>query len=75
MVLGNIGNPEDVDALARGLDDPEPVPSASSGQAVRDHAAWALGRIDTAAARGTPHARHSARAGISMPDTGALDEL
>jgi epoxyqueuosine reductase len=36
VVLGNIGNPEDADVLARALDDPEPN--------VREHAAWALRR-------------------------------
>jgi epoxyqueuosine reductase len=37
VVLGNIGKPEDVDALTRALDDPEPL--------VREHAAWALERV------------------------------
>ena len=37
VVLGNVGNPEDVDMLACALDDPEPL--------VRKHAAWALKRI------------------------------
>jgi epoxyqueuosine reductase len=37
VVLGNIGNPDDMEALARALDDPE--------QQVRAHVAWALGRI------------------------------
>ena len=41
VALGNIGNPEDADVLARALDDPEPN--------VREHAAWALARI-----RGSP---------------------
>jgi len=36
VVLGNVGTPEDVDALTRALDDPEPL--------VREHAAWALQR-------------------------------
>ncbi|MDQ3950399.1 MAG: tRNA epoxyqueuosine(34) reductase QueG, partial [Gemmatimonadota bacterium] len=37
VVLGNIGVPEDVPVLNDALDDPEPL--------VRQHAAWALGRI------------------------------
>lgn len=37
LVLGNIGNSEDVDVLIRALDDPEPL--------VRGHAAWVLERI------------------------------
>jgi epoxyqueuosine reductase len=42
VVLGNIGTADDVDALARSLDDPEPL--------VREHAAWALHRLATRAA-------------------------
>jgi epoxyqueuosine reductase len=37
VVLGNVGTPEDVPALQRTLDDPEPL--------VREHAAWALARL------------------------------
>ncbi len=37
VVLGNMGNVEDVPALRQALDDPEPL--------VREHAAWALGRL------------------------------
>jgi epoxyqueuosine reductase len=37
VVLGNVGNPEDVDVLTRALDDPEPL--------VREHAEWALARL------------------------------
>ena len=37
VVLGNVGTAEDVEVLTRALDDPEPL--------VREHAAWALGRI------------------------------
>ena len=37
VVLGNVGNPEDVDVLTGALDDPEPL--------VREHAAWALDRV------------------------------
>ncbi|HET6700340.1 MAG TPA: hypothetical protein VFH14_00945, partial [Gemmatimonadaceae bacterium] len=38
VVLGNVGTAEDRDALIRVLDDPEPL--------VRDHAAWAVDRIN-----------------------------
>lgn len=37
VVLGNVGTADDADALTRALDDPEPL--------VRDHAAWALDRV------------------------------
>ena len=37
VVLGNVGTAEDVPALTRALEDPEPL--------VREHAAWALERI------------------------------
>ena len=37
VVVGNVGTQEDVEALTRALDDDEPL--------VREHAAWALGRI------------------------------
>ena len=37
VVLGNAGAAEDVDVLARALDDEEPL--------VREHAAWALDSI------------------------------
>jgi epoxyqueuosine reductase len=37
VVLGNVGNPEDVKVLTAALDDPEPL--------VGEHAAWALERI------------------------------
>jgi epoxyqueuosine reductase len=43
VALGNWGSPEAVPALAAALDDEEPL--------VRGHAAWALGRIGTQAAR------------------------
>ncbi len=39
VALGNWGDPTAVPALARSLDDPEPL--------IRGHAAWALGRIAT----------------------------
>lgn len=38
VVLGNIGTERDVPALNAALDDPDPI--------VREHAEWALGRID-----------------------------
>ena len=49
IVLGNVGMTEDVGVLARALDDPEPL--------VRDHAAWALGKLGARDDRGasTPH--------------------
>ena len=37
VVLGNVGSADDVDVLTRALDDEESL--------VREHAAWALGRI------------------------------
>ena len=37
VVLGNIGDPEDVDVLTHALDENEPL--------VREHARWALARI------------------------------
>ncbi len=43
VALGNWGSAEAVPALVRALEDAEPL--------VRGHAAWALGRIGTAAAR------------------------
>jgi len=43
IALGNIADRGSVPALARGLDDPEPL--------VRGHAAWALGRLGGTAAR------------------------
>ncbi|HET7552340.1 MAG TPA: tRNA epoxyqueuosine(34) reductase QueG [Gemmatimonadaceae bacterium] len=50
VVLGNIGSPDDVPALAAALSDSEPL--------VRAHAAWALGRI------GSPEAREALRASV-----------
>jgi epoxyqueuosine reductase len=41
VVLGNVGSPEDVPALAAAMEDAEPL--------VREHAAWALDRL------GSPH--------------------
>jgi epoxyqueuosine reductase len=42
VVLGNMGTTEDLEVLIRALNDPEPLPSTGSGQAVREHAACAL---------------------------------
>jgi len=44
VALGNSGNPDAVPSLAAALGDAEPL--------VRGHAAWALGRLRSAAARG-----------------------
>jgi len=44
VALGNSGNPDAVPSLAAALGDAEPL--------VRGHAAWALGRLGSAAARG-----------------------
>jgi epoxyqueuosine reductase len=46
VVLGNVGTADDADVLTRALDDPEPL--------VREHAAWALERIDVRAVRPLP---------------------
>ena len=45
VVLGNIGAARDADMLAWALDGEEPLPSAGSGPAVREHAAWALDQL------------------------------
>ena len=37
VVLGNVGDADDVDLLTRALDDREPL--------VREHAVWALARL------------------------------
>ena len=44
VALGNWGSPEAVPVLTAALSDPEPL--------VREHAAWALGRVDSAEALG-----------------------
>jgi epoxyqueuosine reductase len=49
--LGNWGGPEAVPVLTAALSDPEPL--------VRAHAAWALGRVDSAEARGALSSRLS----------------
>jgi epoxyqueuosine reductase len=45
VVLGNVGTADDADVLTRTLEDPEPL--------VREHAAWALARLEE---RGSPTA-------------------
>jgi epoxyqueuosine reductase len=42
VVLGNLASPDDTDMLARALDDEEPL--------VREHVAWALGRLGSGSA-------------------------
>jgi epoxyqueuosine reductase len=51
IVLGNTKNPDAIPALARALDDPEPI--------TRAHAAWALGNIGGHAARRALEHAHS----------------
>src|SRR5205823_1609516 len=51
VALGNLGRPSSAPALAHALADADPL--------VRRHAAWALGRIATAAARGHLEAAHA----------------
>jgi epoxyqueuosine reductase QueG len=43
VVLGNVGTADDVDALTRALDDPEPL--------VSEHAAWTLRRLTDGSTR------------------------
>jgi epoxyqueuosine reductase len=66
VVLGNVGTFEDADVLTRALD-AEPLPSASSGQAVREHAAWALRRI-----RAASRADRNPDAGDEVGEPGVL---
>jgi epoxyqueuosine reductase len=49
--LGNWGSPAAVPVLTRALSDAEPL--------VRAHAAWALGKVDTAEARSALSSRES----------------
>jgi epoxyqueuosine reductase len=53
VALGNWGSPEAVPALAVALNDEEPL--------IRGHAAWALGRIGTEAARRALRGREAHR--------------
>jgi epoxyqueuosine reductase len=62
VALGNSGNPDAVPALAAALGDVEPL--------VRGHAAWALGRLDTPAAR-----EHLEIARLREPDAGVRTEI
>ena len=45
VALGNVGTAQDVPALEAALEHDEPLPSAGSGQAVREHAARTLARL------------------------------
>jgi epoxyqueuosine reductase len=58
VVLGNAGDRRDVDVLARALDDPGPL--------VREHEAWALGRI------GSPTAAAALRDRLAVEPDAAL---
>ncbi len=62
VVLGNVGTIEDVAVLEQALADPEPL--------VREHAAWALGRIGPRGTAEALPARVSAESDVSV-----LDEL
>ena len=62
VVLGNVGTADDVDVLTRALDDEEPL--------VREHAAWALGRLASPAAA----AALRERTGVG-PDPGVRREV
>jgi len=54
VVLGNVGTGDDADVLTHALDDPEPL--------VREHAAWALARLQDEAEKAiSPHASGIAR--------------
>ncbi len=57
VALGNWGSPEAVPALARALDDPEPL--------IRGHAAWALGRLGLEEAE---EANEALRAGLGVEE-------
>ncbi len=48
VALGNLGTPADLPALQEALNDPEPL--------VREHAAWAIERLEARQRRGTPPA-------------------
>jgi epoxyqueuosine reductase len=68
VALGNWGSPEVVAALAIALNDQEPL--------VRGHAAWALGRIGTEAARQELRGREEEEedTGVRVEIAAALDE-
>ena len=61
VVLGNVGTADDVDVLTRALGDAEPL--------VREHAAWALGRI------GSPAPAAALRDRVAVEPGAALDAL
>ena len=62
VALGNVGDASDIPALTDALADEEPL--------VRQHAAWALGRIGGAGARNALNARW-----VHETDTQVLDEI
>lgn len=62
VALGNWGDPQAVPALAARLDDPSPL--------VREHVAWALGRIATTDAQNALRARHAVE-----EDAAVLEEI
>jgi epoxyqueuosine reductase len=62
VALGNWGSPKAVPVLMAALSDDEPL--------IRGHAAWALGRIGTAAARGALRGRLEAE-----PDAWVCQEI
>ena len=66
VALGNGGSPEAVPALAVALNDEEPL--------VRGHAAWALGRIGTEAARQALRGREEEDAWVREEVAAALGE-
>lgn len=57
VVLGKVGTAEDEDVLTRALDDDEPL--------VREHAAWALARLEV------HHARASAASAATKRSSSA----
>ena len=69
VVLGNLGNEQDVPVLRAALADPEPL--------ARGHAAWALGRIgsDYAVARLRTRLGAEAHTWVREEIQSALDEL
>ena len=69
VALGNAGTPESVPPLAQALADPEPL--------VRQHAAWALGRIGSTDAAATLHAAlaNETDAAVREEIGQALDDL
>lgn len=62
VALGNWGDPQAVPALAARLDDPSPL--------VREHVAWALGRIATTDAQNALRAHHAVE-----EDAAVLEEI